>query len=343
MVEAAVALLEEAEKRARPDIVDELLRQLPAMTDPPELSTRIEAAKKRAATASADREISRKLATELKKDPESPSANLQYGQHLCFRVGEWEDGLPKLIKGGDAALRELANKESAVPKDVKGQLDLAKAWFDHTPKADDSLKAGILVRSKYWYDKAIANNLPATERLPVNQKLTEIAKQLAALGNVTLARPGEAVTRRAFNTLRSQIAFESQWVSVGSDGVTPAGVMLNADASLTSRFKVLDGGSVVFSFLPDGRPIKLSFCGEEVSFSPAQGKSPVFISVDRKGNDIHFVLRSVAEIVLEDKNINLAAAKQQPTSITFGVVGLSLNMGLNMKSIVVNGPVKPTE
>ena len=50
------------------------------------------------------------LAT-LKTNPTDPEANLVVGKYHCFVKDEWEKGLPMLLKGNDAALKELATAE----------------------------------------------------------------------------------------------------------------------------------------------------------------------------------------------------------------------------------------
>jgi hypothetical protein len=342
VVEAAVKVVEEAEKRVRPDIVSELLGQqalFPALADAPELGARIEAAKKREEASAADRQTSVKLATEVKKDPENPMANLEYGRFLCFRLGDWEDGLSKLLKGGDAALKALAAKELAQPKDAPGYIEIAKLWFDFAAKADETTKAGALMRAKNWYEKASGNDAPKSELLAIVQRLSEINKQLKALGAAPITRSSDPVTRKSFNSIRSPVAFESQWIAVGAGEATPMGVALNADASLSSRFKLLDGGSVNFSCVPDGRPVKIDVGSEDVVFKPAEGMEPVLVSVERKGTDVKVVLNSAGK-VLEEKTLKLAAGKQAPV-VSFGVSGQAGKTGFTLKSVVVNGPVKP--
>ena len=342
-----MGVVEEAEKQTRPDIVDELLRVqelFPQLPDEPDLNAKIQAARNRWTSAATERENIRKIATDLKKDPDGPAVNAAYGKHLCFRVGDFAEGLPRLLKGDDAALKDLAKKDAADPKEAKDQVELGKGWLDYAAKADDLMKPGILIRARSWYEKAIAGNkLPNNEKLPANAKINEINKLIAGVGLVTLARPGDPVVRHGFNTLRNSTALESQWVLASIDGLMGDELPIKADGSMTSRFRVLDGCRVEFSFVPDGRMVKLQLNGAEVSFKPEAGSVAVQVTVERKGNELKFALKSFAGATLEEKSATLEGAKLNPTPISFNVPGPAEKVGAKMKSVIVSGPVKPTE
>ncbi|MCE9529905.1 MAG: hypothetical protein K8T89_01995 [Planctomycetes bacterium] len=345
VAEAAVAVVEDAEKLGRPDIVDELFRQrelFPQAADTPELTAKIVAAEKRWTEAGKERETSLALATELQKTPNDPKANLEYGKYLCFRIGEWTEGLPKLVKGEDMALREIAKNELANPKEPKSQIEIAKAWFDYAAKAEDLVKAVILLRAEYWYNKAAMGNVQAIEKLQIASKLSEIKKQIKGLGSVAATIPGEPIQRKGFNTVRTKIAVESQWVAVNTDPITPEGLPLKDDAALTSRFYFLDGCLIEFMFVPDGRELKMTLNGESVTMKPVIGSNDVLLSVQRKGPELLFMLKSFSGTVLEEKTVMLMPNKLEPTTITLSVLGAADKDGLKLKSATVTGPVKPT-
>jgi hypothetical protein len=344
VAEAALGVVEEAERQARPDVVDELLRQaelFPQSPDTPQLNARIEAAKKRWAEATAAREAGRQLAEALAKDPNDPAANAALGKHLCFRAGAWAEGLPRLAKGNDAALKDLAAKDLAAPKDAKVQAVLAKAWFDYVPKTAEAHRPGVLVRAKGWYEKAVAGDgLPPQEKLAAAQKLSEIDKQVAAAPGGALFRPGAPVTRRGFETLRSQAAFETQWSAANVAGFTPEGVTLKADAALASRFRLLDGARVEFTFVPDGREVKVRLGGAEAAFKPAAGATPVLLAVERRGKETHFALLTLAGRVEGEK---LLPAKPEPAAVTFAAPGPAGTDPLRVTAATVNGSVIPAD
>jgi len=342
VVEASIGVVEEAEKQVRLDIVDELFRLnelFPQSDDMPELTARIAAARKRWSGAAADREASRTLATEWSKMPDDPKVNEAYGQYLCFRLGEWADGLPKLVKVDSAALRQLAKQELADNKDPKAIVELGKAWFDYAGKAEDQHKAGILVHAKQLLDKAIPM-LPATERLPAGQKLTELNKAIKGLGAITLATPGEPVTRKSFNSIRTGTAVESNWIFVNSEGNAPDDIVLKANASATSRFKMLDKSRVEFNFVPDGRTLKLNLYGLEHEVKTEVDTMPVSLSAERKGDEIIIALKSGVGSIISEKYLKFMPAKQVPTILVLHAPGPG---EIKLRGILVNGQVKMTE
>lgn len=342
VAEAAVGVVEEAEKLGRPDIVDELLRQrelFPQMADAPELSARMQAAEKRWTSSAAEREKSRTLAAELQKDPDSQAANLDYGKYLAFTLGDWTDGLPKLLKGNDAVLQDLAKKELANPNDPKLQMDLGKGWFDYATNADDLHKPGVLIRSKSWYEKAL-EKLPAADKLAVAVRVGEITKKLMG-GSVSFARPGEPVPRRGFNALRTAMALESQWVVVGSEGFTPEGLVLKADGSLGSRFKLLDGARVEFTLIGDGRSIELTLNGQSITFQPA-AEAAVTLTAERRGPEVRFVSTPAMGGASEEKIFKIAPNQLEPGPLVLNAKGPTSDKELRLKKIIVNGQIRPT-
>ena len=47
----------------------------------------------------------------LSVNPEDPGANLALGRFLCHIRGDWDTGLPLLVKGGNAPLKAAAERE----------------------------------------------------------------------------------------------------------------------------------------------------------------------------------------------------------------------------------------
>lgn len=346
VVEAAAALLEQAEKLARIDIVDELLRQrelFPHLSDAPEINARTQMAEKRWRDAADDREASKRLVADWMKDPESAVMNLAYGKHLCFRMGQWSDGLPRLLKGEDAGLKEMAKKDQATPKDGKGQLELATAWKDYAAKTEESCKPGALLRANFWYDQASRSaDLGAGEKNSAIARISEINRQVDAMPNAPANRGGVPVKRQQFNSIRTALALETQWTVAGTDGWSPEGVLFKGEGTLVSRFRVLDACHVDFAFVPDGREVTVQLNGLSASFKPAATTAIVFVSAERKGPKISFSLRSFTGTMLDEKNATLNPGKDDPSAITFKASGGS-DKNLLVKSIVVHGMVRPVD
>ena len=67
---------------------------------------------------------------KLEQHPEDAEANLVVGKNLCFRKGDWDDGLDFLARGSDPVLKELAQNDLALPRDAKAQIELGDAWWE---------------------------------------------------------------------------------------------------------------------------------------------------------------------------------------------------------------------
>jgi hypothetical protein len=347
VVEAAANVIEQAEKLARIDVVDELLRQrelFPQLPDAADANAKIQAAEKRWTNAANDREAGKRLIADWMKDPENAGTNFAYGKHLCFRLGQWTEGLPRLLKGDDPTLKDLAKKDQASPKDGKSQLDLAVAWRDYADKADDMIKPGALLRAKFWYDQASRSaDLTAGEKNSANARIGEINRQVEMLPNAPLSRGGVPVRRQQFNSIRNAVALETQWAFAGSDGLGPDGLLIKGEGTLVSRFRVLDACRVEFAFVPDGREISVQLNGETAAFKPALTTAIVFVIAERKGAKVTFSLKSFTGTMLDEKSGTLTAGKDDASAILFKVAAAPDKEGILMKSIVVNGMVRPVD
>lgn len=81
----------------------------------------------------------------LKAEASNPVANLVLGKYLCFTKNDWENGLPRLARSRDAALRALAERDIHGPTVSEEQIELGDAWWTASGKQ----------RAAYWYEKAM--------------------------------------------------------------------------------------------------------------------------------------------------------------------------------------------
>lgn len=343
VVEAAANVVDQAEKQARPDIVDELLRQrelFPQLPDAPEVTARVQAAERRWTTAANDREAGKRLLAEWMKEPEKPETNLAYGKHLCFRLGQWTEGLPRLLKSDDAALKELAKKDQAAPKDGKGQINLAASWHEYANSADELSKPGALLRAKFWYDRASrAADLSSGDKISPNARAIEINRQVEALPNAPANKAGVPVKRQQFNSMRTPLALETQWAFAGTEGLGADGLAFKGEGTLVSRFRVLDACRVEFAFVPDGREVTVELNGESATFKPVATTAIVFVIAERKGPLVRFQLKSFTGMQLDEKSANLAAGKDDASAILFKIAASDKD-SVVIKSITVHGMVR---
>jgi predicted Zn finger-like uncharacterized protein len=111
--------------------------------------------------------------TTLKTTPDDADANLLVGRHYCFAKGDWGKGLPFLIKGSDAALKALAEKDLALPTVPADQLAVADAWYDLAAK--ESPKLQLQLRAQYWYKEALPG-LTGLTKTKAEKRLAELEK-----------------------------------------------------------------------------------------------------------------------------------------------------------------------
>ena len=130
----------------------------------------------------------------LLSKPDDPDANLAMGKYLCFAKGNWEKGLPLLAKSNDSALKILAEKEFAKPKDAIEQVALGDGWWDWAQKAGGTDKARAELRVIDWYLLA-SKVITGLVKMRISQRVDAIYAKLATsqTGNVALATNGTTV------------------------------------------------------------------------------------------------------------------------------------------------------
>jgi len=113
---------------------------------------------------------------KLAKNPDDPTANLKYGQYLCFVKDDWKKGITYLAKSGDTALLELVKKDQAGTKDSKEQIALADAWWGLAENKKDGLKTGIQQRAAHWYRKALPEIKGGLSKLKIEKRIAQVEK-----------------------------------------------------------------------------------------------------------------------------------------------------------------------
>ncbi len=121
---------------------------------------------------------------KLQVAPGDADANLQYGSYLCLAAGDWARGLPHLAKGSDVALKELAQRDLAGPKDGPQQKKLAEDWQQIAQTQADF--EPCRQRAGHWYQQAHASGgLNALDRLTIENALKKLGMPLKpATGDV---------------------------------------------------------------------------------------------------------------------------------------------------------------
>jgi len=92
---------------------------------------------------------------KLKATPGDPVANREVGRFLSFVRGDWDRGLPLLIKGDNAAWKGLASQDLTRPTDPRKQIDLGDAWWAAAEGQDGITQGAMRRRAADWYAMAI--------------------------------------------------------------------------------------------------------------------------------------------------------------------------------------------
>lgn len=157
------------------------------------------------------------LAT-LKRTPTDPAANLVVGKWWCFSKDDWAKGLPMLVLGDDAALKEQAEKEIAGDDKMKA----ADGWWALSQK-EPKAKQQIQTHAASLYQEALPG-LSGLEKKKAEQRLVEAV----GMGSKPATKRGTAVKGKTAK--KSSFVMERKVkIIAASDG---ADVYLN-DVSLT--------------------------------------------------------------------------------------------------------------
>ena len=125
--------------------------------------------------------------TALVESPDDPVAHATLGRFLCFGSGDWESGLPHLVKSGEPPFADLAARELESPTDAAARLALAESWWSAANKDMDPLaRARMLARAGSHYEAAAADT-PAERRAAVSERLGSITYR-AWNGGVALTK-----------------------------------------------------------------------------------------------------------------------------------------------------------
>jgi hypothetical protein len=117
----------------------------------------------------------------LEKNPDDAEAHSVVGQYLVLVRGEWDDALPHLARGADAALKAAAEKDLSKPTEPADQAATGDLWWDLAEK--DATPGRIRFRSRagLWFLKAREHASGLTR--------TRIEKRLDAAGMLPPVRP----------------------------------------------------------------------------------------------------------------------------------------------------------
>jgi hypothetical protein len=90
----------------------------------------------------------------LTDKPDDGASHLVLGKFYGFAKREWERGVPHLAKGNDPALRSVAEKDLAGPKDPLSMISAGDGWWDWAEKQANQFRARAQERALGWYEQA---------------------------------------------------------------------------------------------------------------------------------------------------------------------------------------------
>src|SRR6185436_5315082 len=107
---------------------------------------------------------------KLETMPDDPAANLAVGKWYCLYLGDWDKGVPRLAKGGDAKLAAAA----AAEQDGK-LLPAADAWSAVAEGLTGAEKLAVQRHSLEIYQEA-NEKLAGLEQLKAAKRVSEMSE-----------------------------------------------------------------------------------------------------------------------------------------------------------------------
>jgi len=118
----------------------------------------------------------RQALAALQKNPDHPEANLAAGRYACFTEGKWDEGLPMLAKGSNAALQVVAKQELASPNDSLSQVALADAWWTAAESEPKEIQPILKRHAGDWYQRALPSITSVVVKDKCTRRLAEVAR-----------------------------------------------------------------------------------------------------------------------------------------------------------------------
>lgn len=141
----------------------------------------------------------------LRGNPGDPQANLALGRYLFLCKGDSEGGLPRLARGADPALKDLAQKDLEKSSDPLAHVILADGWWSASEREKDGLpRMRLRERARAIYERSLPE-LSGLVRAKVEKRL---AQHLAEAKPQVYVRDtlGETGHRNAGNVYSFELA-----------------------------------------------------------------------------------------------------------------------------------------
>jgi hypothetical protein len=110
----------------------------------------------------------------LESHPDDAEANMAVGRWCCLNKDDWEKGLPRLAKGGDSELCQMAQEDLKSPEGAEAQLKLADGWWDLAAKSRGAQQDALRLRAGYWYKQLLGEANGGLVRVKIQKRLDQI-------------------------------------------------------------------------------------------------------------------------------------------------------------------------
>ena len=94
-------------------------------------------------------------------------------------MGEWDKGLPMLVKGSDADIKQLAEIDIAHATSVEDVMRLGDRWWDYGAKQPDAIRGEIQLHAASFYKVALENS-SGLRRTLMERRIADAAAEHAA-------------------------------------------------------------------------------------------------------------------------------------------------------------------
>ncbi|HJT31028.1 MAG TPA: NPCBM/NEW2 domain-containing protein [Pirellulales bacterium] len=209
----------------------------------------------------------------LHEEADDAEANLKLGMFECMLKHDWQHGLPRLARGSDEALRQLAQRDLQSPVEPSARLGLAQAWFEWAAGSKDETKLACQSRALEWYELA-APACRGDDRQQADERIAEIggsgAFQARPLRWLERLRLGVEVDEEIDCTSASKSFDLGKTFDIGKSWVLTLEFLARDITSPGVAFFIGDdrGGRdpIVVSLLDDGRLyVRVSDSGDETA------------------------------------------------------------------------------
>lgn len=241
----------------------------------------------------------------LAKTPDDGAANLEMGQFLCLVKGNWDLGLRFLVKGSDATLKSLAEKELAVSLNPADQTAVADGWYDLAEKEKAAYRKNQLFSHARVIYEAAAVDAVGLARARIEKRLDQIQ---AAVG----LAPGAGINLLRLIDLKKDV-IAGDWKQDGSAVVSDASdaprlelpyqppeeydfriVITRREGEMLDVFQILAAQGKQFMWLTGGKNGVFGFGMVQGKWAP-QPTNPTFVRGPATG-DVGVTQTSLVEV-----------------------------------------------